>query len=84
VLSPHMPRDDGLTHHADTSRSNLGAALGLLSRRPNPKWSPHSGAAVAYLTEYLVLGDVQHTLPLQHVRSQHPVILHVLFTASPA
>jgi hypothetical protein len=28
---PHRPREDGLTHPADTSRSNLAAALG---RRP--------------------------------------------------
>jgi hypothetical protein len=29
---PHRPREDGLAHPADTSRSNLAAALGLLSR----------------------------------------------------
>jgi hypothetical protein len=30
---PHRPREYGLNHPADTSRSNLAAALGLLSRR---------------------------------------------------
>jgi hypothetical protein len=30
--TPHRPREDGLTHPADTSRSNLAAALALLSR----------------------------------------------------
>ena len=28
----HMPREDGFAHPADTSRSNLAAALALLSR----------------------------------------------------
>jgi hypothetical protein len=31
-VPPHRSREDGLTHPADTSRSNLVAALGLLSR----------------------------------------------------
>jgi hypothetical protein len=34
---PHISREDGLVHPADTSRSNLAAALGLLS---NPKLTP--------------------------------------------
>jgi hypothetical protein len=29
---PHRPRDDGLAHPADSSRSNLASTLGLLSR----------------------------------------------------
>jgi hypothetical protein len=29
---PHRPREEGLAHPADTSRTNLAAALGLLSR----------------------------------------------------
>jgi hypothetical protein len=29
---PHVPREEGLAHPADPSRSNLAAALGLLSR----------------------------------------------------
>jgi hypothetical protein len=29
---PHRPREDGLAHPADSSRTNLAAALGLLSR----------------------------------------------------
>ena len=33
---PHMPREDGLTHPADTSRSNLASALSVLWRRQNP------------------------------------------------
>jgi hypothetical protein len=32
AFSPHRPREDGITHPADTSRANLAAALGLLSR----------------------------------------------------
>ena len=32
ALPPHRPRADGLSKHADTSRSDLAAALGLLSR----------------------------------------------------
>jgi hypothetical protein len=32
----HRPREDGLPHPADTSRSNLAAALGLLSRHSKP------------------------------------------------
>jgi hypothetical protein len=32
VATPLRPREDGLAHPADTSRSNLAAALGLLSR----------------------------------------------------
>jgi hypothetical protein len=31
TVSPHRPREDRLTHPADTSRSNLAAVLGLLS-----------------------------------------------------
>ena len=31
VSPPHRPREDGLAHPVDTSRSNLAAALGLLS-----------------------------------------------------
>jgi hypothetical protein len=34
--APHRPQEDGLAHPADTSRSNLAAALGLLSRPPKP------------------------------------------------
>ena len=39
VSPPHRPREDGLTRPADTSRSNIASALGLLSRRlsePSP------------------------------------------------
>jgi hypothetical protein len=35
---PHRPREEGLTHPADPSRSNLAAALALLSRwRPSKR-----------------------------------------------
>jgi hypothetical protein len=40
-----MPREDGLTHPADTSRSNLAAALSLLSRWRLSKPSPPRGEA---------------------------------------
>jgi hypothetical protein len=39
-VSPHRPREDGLAHPADTSRSNLASSLGLLStcfpNKPSP------------------------------------------------
>ena len=36
--TPHIPRENGLAHHADTSRSSLAPVLGLLSSGgfPNP------------------------------------------------
>jgi hypothetical protein len=35
-VATDRPREDGLTHPADTSRSNLAAALALLPRWRNP------------------------------------------------
>jgi hypothetical protein len=58
---PHRPREDELGHPADTSRTNLAAALGLLSRwrlsKPRallPKLSPRQPVAVDGV------GAVQH------------------------
>jgi hypothetical protein len=47
--SPHRPREDGLAHPADTSRPNLAAVLGLLSRGglPTSQWTRRE------LTQYL-------------------------------
>jgi hypothetical protein len=54
---PHRPREDGFTHPTGTSRPNLAAALGLLSKRQNigfaspSRTKPQCGANC--LTSYL-------------------------------
>jgi hypothetical protein len=48
VSPPHRPREDELAHPADASRTNLAAALGVLSRwlsitSPQVIWAPSRG-----------------------------------------
>jgi hypothetical protein len=43
---PHRPREDGLTHPADASRSNLAFALALLSRWRLSKTLPSNSATL--------------------------------------
>jgi hypothetical protein len=57
-----MPREDRLVHPADTSRSNLGTALGLLSRwRLNPNLD-HFFCSFGWLAHTRSVG--------RHVRAQ--------------
>jgi hypothetical protein len=77
---PHRPREDELTHHADTSRSNLAEALGLLSSGgfPNPLTSQASPAAAVRVqgragrvADLALEVAVQHALGVQVVQRQH-------------